>query len=69
LHHSRSYAFSFIHPFLRISLTILFSICFLKAASAKESPELGISVAIGIFIHNVPEGIAISGKFWGINRK
>jgi zinc transporter ZupT len=34
----------------------------LKAASAKESPELGITVAIGIFIHNVPEGIAISGK-------
>ena len=34
-----------------------------KAASAKESPELGITVAIGIFIHNVPEGIAISGEF------
>ena len=31
-----------------------------QAASAKESPELGITVAIGIFIHNVPEGIAIS---------
>jgi hypothetical protein len=30
---------------------------------------LGITVAIGIFIHNVPEGIAISGKFWGINRE
>jgi ZIP family zinc transporter len=31
-----------------------------QAASAKESPQLGMTVAIGIFIHNVPEGIAIS---------
>ena len=37
-----------------------------KAASAKESPELGITVAIGIFIHNVPEGIAISGTFFQV---
>jgi len=30
------------------------------AASALESPSLGITVTIGIMIHNIPEGIAIA---------
>ena len=30
------------------------------AASAMESPSLGITVTIGIMIHNIPEGIAIA---------
>lgn len=30
------------------------------AASALESTKLGVTVCIGIFIHNIPEGIAIS---------
>ena len=29
-------------------------------ASTVESPELGITVALGILVHNVPEGIAIA---------
>ena len=30
------------------------------AASALESPKLGVTVTIGIMIHNIPEGIAIA---------
>jgi ZIP family zinc transporter len=32
----------------------------LIAASAVESRQLGVTVAIGIMIHNIPEGIAIA---------
>ena len=30
------------------------------AASALESPKLGLTVTVGIMVHNIPEGIAIA---------